>query len=344
MSGNDKIYLNALNRLLIGDVARMEKLLQFYGNVEAAFSEYSKTQEIKVEPQQEWEKLEKENIKFITRDEPQFPKLLKEIQNPPYIIYVRGEANLDAFAIAIVGTRKATRYGKEIATTFGRELAQLDITVVSGMVIGIDTAGHQGALEGKGKTIAVLGNGLDQNSIYPWQNLKLAGQILESGGALISEYAPGTPALPHQFLARDRIISGLSKGVIVVEAPQKSGALVTARYAAEQGREVFAVPGDIYAQNSKGTHRLIKEGAKLVETIGDVLEEFGIKHEAEKRKQEKLEGDESVVFALIAQEPLNIEELAQQTKLDTPRLLAALSMLELKTLIKNVGNGRYARS
>lgn len=344
MSGKEKIYLNALNRLLVGDVARMEKLLNFYGNTEQAFQEYSKTAEQKVSPEEEWTKLEKEKITIITREDDSFPKLLREIQIPPLLLYTKGEVKPEEFALAIVGTRKATRYGKEVAATLARELASFGIAIVSGLAIGIDAEAHKGVLEVGGRTIAVLGSGLNRASLFPQEHLGLAEQILSAGGALISEYAPGTPALPYRILARNRIISGLSKGVIVVEAPLRSGALVTARHAAEQGREVFAVPGEIHSHNFQGAHKLIQEGAKLVTSIDDVLEEFGVELKEKKKAAVKLEGDERTLFTLLERAPRALEELVAETHLDTPRVLAALSMLELKGLVKNVGDGRYAPS
>ncbi|PIR71606.1 MAG: DNA-protecting protein DprA, partial [Candidatus Nealsonbacteria bacterium CG10_big_fil_rev_8_21_14_0_10_37_25] len=202
-----------------------------------------------------------DEIKTINIQDKNYPKLLKEIKDPPEILYVRGEILPDDSFFAVVGTRMASSYGKQVALEIAGDLAEAGLTIVSGMAPGIDTFCHQATLERKGRTIAVLGTGLDEKSIYPQSNLKLAEKILKTGGALISEYPPGTPGSKFTFPQRNRIISGLSLGVLVVEAKQKSGALITAHHAFSQNRKVFAVPGPIHSSNSKGPHYLIKKGA-----------------------------------------------------------------------------------
>ena len=214
-------------------------------------------------------------IEEVNIDSEEYPKQLKEIYDPPLKLYVLGSKQLlKEKSIAIVGARNATEYGKKVAFQISKELSEAKINIISGLAVGIDTSAHLGTLQGKciGKTIAVLGSGLDK--IYPKENIELAKHILKFGGCLVSEYPVGTSASKLNFPQRNRIISGLSKGVLVVEASEKSGSLITADFALEQGREVFAIPGDINKENSKGTNELIKQGAKLVTKYNEILEEI----------------------------------------------------------------------
>ncbi|MFO8053021.1 MAG: DNA-processing protein DprA [Candidatus Omnitrophota bacterium] len=216
--------------------------------------------------------IEKNKIKVIDFFEPDYPNYLKQISSPPLVLYARGDIKLlDKESIAIVGTRTPTNYGKSTAFNFSYKLSSLDINIVSGLALGIDTSAHRGVIAARGSTVAVLGSGL--NYLYPRQNKKLA-ELISKEGLLISEYPIKTAPLACNFPRRNRIISGLSKGVVVVEAAQRSGALITANFALGQNREVFAVPGNIDKFQSKGPNSLIKEGAKLVDSIEDILEEL----------------------------------------------------------------------
>lgn len=204
-----------------------------------------------------------------------YPKQLKEIYNPPKKLYVLGNKEiLNYFSVAIVGTRKNSKYGETVATNLSYDLASKNIVIVSGLALGIDSFAHIGALNAKGKTVAVLGHGLD--IIYPKENRNLARKIIQEGGCLVTEYPIGTQIEKEHFPERNRIISGLSRGVVVIEATEKSGSLITADFAVEQGRDVFAVPGEILSQNSFGTNELIKQGAKLITEASDILEEYKI--------------------------------------------------------------------
>lgn len=215
------------------------------------------------------------SIRQYSLDNSSVPPELREIPGPPEALWVRGTLPpLNSPRVAIVGTRKATAEGRATAREIARELAERSVVVVSGLALGIDAAAHEGALSGNGLTVAVLGNGVDQ--VYPPSHEQLARRILERGGCLVSEYPPGTPALPHQFLARNRIVSGLSRGVVIIEAPARSGTLATARHALEQGREVFVLPGPARHPNFAGSHRLIRDGARLVARAADILEDLGI--------------------------------------------------------------------
>ena len=219
----------------------------------------------------EMETIDRKNHQVVTYADADYPALLREIPDPPPFLFVNGTLSGGVGNMAVVGSRNATQYGIETTGNLCRALAYHKMTVVSGMALGIDTAAHLGAIAGKGHTIAVLGSGLD--NIYPVRNSALFHQIAENG-AVVSEFFPGTEPDAHHFPRRNRIISGMSLGTVVVEAAKKSGSLITARMAAEQNREVFAIPGSIQSHKSTGTHTLIKQGAKLVENVVDILEEF----------------------------------------------------------------------
>lgn len=212
-------------------------------------------------------------MKVINKKDENYPKALLNISNPPEKLFVLGnETILDNFGIAIVGSRNCTKYGEEVAKSIAYNLSKYNINVVSGMAKGIDSAAHIGTIMGKGKTIAVLGSGFKH--IYPKENIKLLQDIINSGGAIITEYEEDILPMPENFPKRNRIISALSQGVVVVEAGKRSGSLITAEIALEEGKEVFAVPGNIISKTSKGTNELIKDGAKLVENVRDILEEY----------------------------------------------------------------------
>ena len=272
-----------------------------------------------------------------------YPENLANIYDPPLVLYVRGKLKKeDERAVAIVGTRRATSYGKVAARKLARELAQAGITVVSGMARGIDTAAHEGALEAGGRTVAVLGCGVD--IVYPPENSSLMQEIIRRG-AVISEFPLGTRPLAYNFPRRNRIISGLSKGVVVVEAPLKSGAIITADYALEEGREVFAVPGPITSPYAKGTNRLIKEGAKIVEDISDILEELNLTRlkGVKSRIDLQLSFKEKTVLENLSYEPLHIDELVHRTKLPVWQVGDILTRLQLKGMVRELPGKLFIR-
>lgn len=289
-------------------------------------------------------------IEVISIDEPSYPGLLKEISSPPVVLYARGQLlPEDAIAIAVVGSRHATHYGKTQAESIGRSLAAAGFTVVSGLARGVDAAAHLGALKAGGRTLAVLGSGL--LSIYPSEHQRLARQISEQG-ALLSEYYPSRTPRSGAFPERNRIVTGLCLGTIVVEAAQRSGALISARLAMEQDREVFAVPGPINSRMSKGCHQLLKDGAKLVETIEDVLEELGplatpaeisgdqsIRHPAEL----KLSKQESKVLHAIGVEPTQLDDVIVKCGLPAQRVLSTISVLEIRRLVRRISGSVISR-
>lgn len=290
-------------------------------------------------------KLEKFKIDFVVKADKNYPENLKDLDNAPVVLYIRGRLKAgDTNSVAVVGSRKMTSYGREVTEEFSSELANFGVTIISGLARGIDTAAHRAALAAGGRTIAVLGCGLD--SVYPPENLGLAKEIIQKDGALLSEYPLGHPALPTNFANRNRIVSGLSKAVLVVEGAQKSGTLLTASSAAEQGRTVFAIPGQITSPLSAAPLFLIKNGAKIATEPSDILEELDIQVKVDREKIEKVmpsTKDESQLLEILANEPLHLDELARISSLDTPNVSARLTIMELKGLVKNIGGGVYRK-
>lgn len=284
-------------------------------------------------------------IKTILIEDKNYPKILKKIKNPPKILYYIGDIRAKENCLAIVGTRRYSSYGKQVALEIAGDLADAGLTIVSGLAPGIDTFSHRTTVERKKRTISVLGTGLDKESIYPKTNLELAGKIVETGGCLISEYPPGTRGTKFTFPQRNRIISGLSLGTLVIEAKEKSGALITANDAFSQKRKVFAIPGSIYSSNSRGPHALIKKGAKLVENANDILGELNIpslKLDFKKSKGEN--NEENLILEILEEESLEIEKIIEKTKLSAATIARTLAILEIKGKVKNLGNNIYAIS
>lgn len=285
-------------------------------------------------------------INVLDLGEKNYPSLLKEIPDPPKKLYYRGDFQNDSRPhVAIVGTRKATAAGLQLAKKFARELSARGIVIVSGLAMGIDTAAHEGALETKGKTIAVLGNGLDW--IYPKQNEKLGNRILETGGAILSEYETGTPAYKDNFLQRNRIVSGLSLGIVVIEAPVQSGSLNTASHALEQNREVFVVPGPLNNENYAGSHALLRAGARLVTKPEEILEDLNLSSGSD--KQQNLfannpglgEQQRTILTALQnSGEPVSVDKIRELTKMDVSTINSNLTFLLIQSIVKEEG-GRY---
>ena len=294
------------------------------------------------------------SIDIITEADERYPRMLSEIHDPPAIFYCRGElTSHDAVAIGIVGSRHATAYGKKIAEQLASGLSRAGCTIVSGLARGIDGAAHRGALDAGGRTIAVLASGLLE--IYPPEHADLAKEV-SAAGAVITEAPPRSKPLAGMFPQRNRIISGLSMGVIVVEATERSGALISARHAMEQGREVFAVPGRVDQRTSRGCHRLIRDGARLVESVDDVLEELGplveatsitsddeeprqLRHPAEL----KLNDLERKVLDAISTEATSIDNIVTTTGLPIARILSTISVLEMRSLIRRISGNAVAR-
>lgn len=283
-------------------------------------------------------------IKTISIKDKNYPELLKKISDAPETIYYKGVLKTQEPCFAVVGTRMNSAYGKQSALEIASELARAGLTIVSGLAPGIDTFCHRAVVDINKRTIAVLGTGIDESSIYPKSNINLSRDIVESGGCLISEYPPGTQGSRFTFPQRNRIISGLSLGTLVIEAKQKSGALITANNAFQQKRKVFAVPGSIYALNSKGCNYLIKKGAKLAESARDILKELNIglsKFDSDNPAV----GDnkeETFILQALSQEAMDIDRIIEHTKLAPANIAASLTVLEIKGMVRNLGGNVYA--
>ncbi len=297
------------------------------------------------EPQQELEKLERLRIRVLTLKDKDYPDLLKELINAPPVLYIAGtfKKEEDRFALGIVGTRKVSSYGRQVTEQFARELAEGKVTVVSGLAHGIDTIAHTATLDAGGRTLAVLASGLD--TIYPADNLGLARRIVESGqGALITEFPLGIKPDGRNFPARNRIISGLSQGILVTEAPKQSGALITANFALEQGRDVFGVPNSIYSPGSVGVNKLIQDGAHLVTNVQDilmVLNLFLVPQHIEIQAALPDNSEERTLLALLSHDPLHIDELIRLSGLPTTIVSSTLMVMELKGMIRQFGGMQY---
>ncbi len=341
--------------------ARMRLLLDYFGSAEAAWSAFhadllqagldGKVADALVATRRtaaldvDLQKLDKLDARALTWESEDYPKRLLEIADPPPVLYMLGElADSDEWAVGVVGTRRVTAYGREAAAKLSAGLAEAGITVVSGLARGIDTIAHQAALEAGGRTIAVLGSGLDV--IYPPENRGLVERILGEGtGAVVSEYPLGTIPEPGNFPARNRIISGLSLGVLVVEAGEKSGALITVKFALEQGRDVFAVPGPITASNSIGTNNLLKQGAKCVTSVQDVLEELNmgmVAEHVEAARALPADPTERMLLSFMEGSSQHIDELTNRSGLPASTVSAILIMMELKGMVRHLGGMLYA--
>lgn len=299
----------------------------------------------------EIEEAQRRGVRIITVDDSTYPERLKTIFDPPPVLYILGQSlPVDERLIAIVGSRRATLYGRLMANSLARDLARYGAAVVSGMARGIDTFAHRGTLEGGGRTIAVLGSGLDV--VYPRENASLMKEIATTG-TVISEFPLGTKPLKQNFPRRNRIIAGLSMGVLVVEAAAKSGALITADYALENGRDVFAVPGRADGRYSQGTNNLIKQGAKMVTDVRDILEEFpdsfdlqdeSFDRQGGKRAEVALEGDESKVFEILDSQPRHVETITRELGMPISKAIATLMGLEMKGLIKQLRGKMFIKN
>ncbi|WDP88599.1 MAG: DNA-protecting protein DprA [Desulfobacter sp.] len=296
-------------------------------------------------------RVQRAGLNIVTLSDTEYPALLKKINDPPLFLTYAGTLDGRAPCISIVGSRKATRYGRDTAEHLAGCLSNRGFTVVSGMALGIDTAAHKGALNARGRTAAVLGSGLCR--IYPRQNHSLYQKIAEHGTAL-SEFAPDTPPLPGYFPLRNRIIAGMSVGTIVVEAAEKSGSLITARLAGEYNREVFAVPGSIRSNTSRGTHALIRQGAKLIENEKDIIDELGHLVHEEPSKDEKctpgknpkpvMDKHQSLIYNLLDPYPVHIDDISAGTGLESHVTAAALLDMELSGLILRHPGNYYSKS
>lgn len=353
-------YLLALHSIEGLGPARLKKLIDYFADPKLAWEGEIKEWENLGTPKdviRKWSEakkkldvenylgyIEKKGIKVITWFDGTYPEILKEIHDPPLIIYYKGNPEvLNKKALAVVGTRKMSSYGKMATEKITQGLIEAGLVVVSGLARGIDTIAHKTALACGGLTVAVLGGGL--SSIYPPENRELAFKIAQTGGAVLSENPPDYPSFAGTFPSRNRIISGLSLGVLVTEATDDSGSLITARLALEQGREVFAVPGPIYSSLSEGPTKLIKEGAKLVSCVEDIFEELNIEKKVINQdiSQLSLSEMEKQLINCLSSEQMHVDDLCRLLKVPIFEVSAALIRLEIKNLVKNIGGGVYIK-
>lgn len=360
-SNKDQVYLIGLSHFPKFGPKRLKLLLTYFNNAEQAFEaplneiikagikERIALEFISARANIDLRKLlnilKNENIQVIALRDERYPKLLKEIFDPPALLYVKGELkSRDEYAIAIVGTRKFSPYGKRVTVEITKELAQNKLTVISGLALGIDAIAHHACLEAGGRTIAVLGTGLDKASIYPSSNSSLANKIIDMDGAIISEFPLFTQPFRSNFPQRNRIISGLSLGTLVVEAANRSGALITAFSSLEQNREVFAVPGSIYSETSVGPNKLIKQGAKPITKAKEIMETLDLKEVSQYINNKKIipdSAEEELLLTHLGREPMHVDDLTRLTKLQVAAINATLTMMEMKGMVKNLGNMQY---
>jgi DNA processing protein len=354
-----KAYWAGLNLVKGIGAVRMRALLDTFGDPETAWkASYDSLcsaglpvrvagQLIKIRHEVDldryWERVQQCNVEVLTWDDDGYPRRLKEIDQPPPLLYVRGSIQLeDDWAVAIVGTRRVSPYGRQVAEEVAGFLAGNGVTVVSGLARGVDTAAHDAALKAGGRTIAVLGSGVDR--IYPDENRRLSDRIIQKG-AVISDYPMGTAPESANFPPRNRIISGLSLAVVVVEAGETSGALITASFAANQGREVFAVPGGIHAPQSKGTNSLIQQGARPLLRVEEILEVLSLQMVQEQqvaRAVLPVDETEARLLNVIGRQPIHIDEIQIQSGLPIEQVSATLAMMELKGMVRQLGGMNYA--
>jgi len=307
------------------------------------------------------QELAKEKINFITWHDPEYPALLLEIPSPPPILYYKGQLDTNVKNhLAVVGSRQHSAYADKIISALLTQIAVRDIEIISGLALGVDGLAHRAALQAEGRTVAILGSGLNAVNIYPGENRQLAEAIINSGGAIISEFSPGTPPYKQNFPQRNRIIAGLAQATLVIESKEKSGALITAAYALEQNREVLAIPGNIFSEFSCGPNNLIKAGAKTITGVNDILEVFKITENSspDTNKLRKIRpantkksnnyrptsNIEMIIYTLLReaserQEAITTDEISKKTKLDTATINSTLSMLEIAGIAKNTESG-----
>jgi len=355
---DERVYWAGLNLVKGIGAVRFETLIAHFGSPRAAWEapagqlksiglptpvvEALLTVRTDVNLEQLWEQIESNGITLITLEDDVYPTRLKQIDQPPPVFYALGDLiPQDEWAVAIVGTRRVTHYGQQVAEEIAAFLAQNGITVVSGLARGVDSIAHRAALEAGGRTIAVLGSGVDR--IYPAENRGLASEMI-GRGAVISDYAPGTPPEAGNFPPRNRIIAGLSIAVVVVEAGERSGASITAGFAVEQGREVFAVPGNIFSPQSKGTNRLLRDGAHPLLAPEDLLEVLNLSMVTEHQKARVVlpaNAVEAAIFSVLGHEPVHVDQIGLEAKLPIEQISATLTMMELKGMVRQVGGMRY---
>ncbi|MCX6796026.1 MAG: DNA-processing protein DprA [Candidatus Falkowbacteria bacterium] len=363
MPENDLKYLVASHSFSKFGPMRIKRLKNYFPSFEQAFranaaelkqagieenvaNEFQSFR-LNINPDELMARLAKENIKILTLSDDNYPRLLNEIYDPPPLLFYQGELKVDDdFSVAVVGARKYSHYGQQATEKIVFELAKNKITIISGLALGIDALAHQAALAAGGRTIAVLGSGIDKYSLYPADNRYLAEKIVGSNGLVLSEFPLGTPALKFNFPQRNRIISGLARGTLVVEAGEKSGSLITANFALDQNREVFAVPGNIFSDSSVGTNNLIKKGAKAITSAAEILEALDLANITSYINSKTIipeSPEEEIILALLSHEPIHVDELIRSSALSVPQINSTLVLMEMKGMVKNLGNQNYVK-
>ncbi len=358
---NDKRYWIAFNKVAGIGSMRLTSLLETCGSIEAAWRapiqqlqaanldrrslENLLAARRQIDPEAEWQRVLRSGVTVLTWDDPEYPANLRQVDGSPPVLFVRGRIDLiDELAVAVVGTRRASVYGREVAHALASELARNGVTVVSGLALGIDSIAHRSAMDSGGRTLAVLGSGVDQ--IYPLQNRQLAHEII-ANGALISDYPLGTQPEASNFPPRNRIISGLSKAIVIVEAGVRSGALITADFAGEQGRDLYAVPGSILHPSSAGCNELIRQGAMPLLSPSDLLEQLNVgrlTRQQQARAVIPADPQESRLLASLSAEPLHVDEIVRQSGMPFPQASSLLAIMELKGLVRQVGGMCYIKA
>jgi len=363
MQNNEIVFWHAWNSVEGFGPQAFRKLLARFENLEAAWNAgpndilnagFSEKQlarfadfRNKSSPEKLFDELAKENIEILTVNDDVYPPQLKEIASAPPVLYIRGSRDiLRQKSIAVVGSRKFTEYGRRIAENICRDLVRTGLSIVSGLALGIDGIAHDATLAANGATAAVLGTGIDDETIYPREHFNLARRIIENGGALLTEFPPKTPSLKQNFPARNRIMAGLTLGTLVVEAAENSGSLITAANALEFNREVFSVPGDIFSPQSAGANELIKRGAKLVTSSADILEELNLSRAQPALSLNVFEprtNEEKIIWKTLSNEPLHVDKISKMTKLDTAAVASTLATLEIEGAVRNIGGQNFIK-
>jgi DNA processing protein len=359
---NDKKFFVAFNYLLNFTFKKYKLLIQNFKTLERAF--YSSAKDLiraglkpelvfdfvakrkKINLDEILEKIKEEKIKILVISDKDYPFLLANIYSPPPILYYKGNINIDwNNSLSVVGSRKFTYYGEKIIKDFIPKLTRAGLSIISGLAIGIDSLAHQAVLDNNGKTIAVLGSGLDYWSIYPRANRKMVEEILQKEGLVLSEFPLGTEPISFNFPQRNRIIAGLSRAVLVAEAGEKSGSLITAKYALEEGREVLSLPGSIYDDNFCGNNNLIKSGAGVVLNVDNILDFFNVLPFSNNRVSERVyqgENDlEREILAFLKNKPLHIDEFSSVLPYNFSEISSSLAVLEIKGIVRDIGGKNY---
>jgi len=360
MSSSELSYWLALRRFPKFGPKRIGRMIKVFASMKEAFlasrnaliacgiepkiAEQFIAERVFINPEKELEKLHQNNQQAVTLKDENYPPALKEIFDPPPVLFIRGNLpSPNRTHLAVIGSRKPTSYGLQAVRDLVEPLTRSGAVIVSGLAYGIDAEAHKVTLNIGGSTIAILGAGLDDDNLYPSQHRAIAAQIIASGGALISEHPPGTHALKHHFPARNRIIAGLCSAVLVIEATKKSGSLITARAALEQGRDVLAVPGSIYSPLSEGSNNLIKIGAGAVTSAEDVLNALNLENREAPPDYQPGSAEEETLFKTLSKEPLHIDELVIKSGLIISDTMRTLTLMEMKGSARHVGGKYYVR-